>query len=352
MRADVLSLEAAGYRCHALHAPDRVWTETNCAADLWIEALHALGHDPVPGLAFTLGTDFDGDQWRMFTFPEQTLDELYGIEVDELNVWRPLRRHVAEQLSFGHLVAFDADAWWLPDTAGLTYRCAHQKTTLLAVMIDTDERRLGYLHNTGYYELAGEDFDALLPSHPAPDVMPPYTLQVRLAGARKRRPADPAVVRRLAAHHLGRRPSRNPVTRMAASAGAELPRLRDEGLDAFHRWAFGTVRQCGANAELAAAFCQYLVGSGLEEAQRAVVAFERVAVGMKAAELALARAVRGRHVDVEGVFEPLAGDWASAVASAAAALAGALADEPEVGRNAAAQDPVAFATTAGEPAYS
>jgi Domain of unknown function (DUF1839) len=307
MRADVLGLDPATYRPHPLHAGDRVWTETNCAADMWIECLHSLGRDPVAGLGFTLGTDFDGEQWRMFSYPAETLRSLYGIGVDELNVWRPLRRHVADQLSLGNLVAFDVDAWLLPDTAGLTYRCAHQKTTILTSMVDTGTRRLGYLHNTGYHELGGEDFDAVLPGDPAPEVMPPFTLQVRVG----RHPGQPDAqrVRQLAAAHLDRRPPDNPVRRMAERAASDVVALREEGLDAFHRWAFGTVRQCGANAELAASLARRLGEDGLEDARGAAADLGAVAEGMKAAEMALARAVRGREVDVEALFAPLAARW-------------------------------------------
>ncbi len=322
-RTDVLKLEPAGYQCHALHGPDRVWTETNCAADLWIEALHALGHDPVAGLGFTLASDFDGSQWRMFTYPDETLFVLYGIGVSELNVWRPLRSHVAEELGAGNLVAFDADAWWLPDTAGLTYRCAHQKTTVLASMIDLERGRLGYLHNTGYYELDGEDFEALLPADPPPETMPPFTLQVRPTDRRPRGPVDDLddLVLRLAASHVARRPLGDPVTRMAARVAADLPWLRDAGLDTFHRWAFGTVRQCGANAELASAFATRLDASGVAGAAESARALGEVAVGMKAAEMALARAVRGRDIDVAALFAPLSLRWSLGIGMLAAGFA-------------------------------
>lgn len=330
MRADVLGLDPAGYRPHALHGADRVWSETNCAADLWVETLHALGYDPVAGLGFTLSSDFDGDQWRMFTYPAATLSSLYGVETDELNVWRPLREHVAEQLSFGNLVAFDADAWWLPDTAGLTYRAGHQKTTVLAASIDTDRRRLGYLHNAGYYELDGEDFDALLPEHPAADQMPPYTLQVRLAGRRVPGPADRVVAVELAAAHLRRRPRANPVEQMAVRVRHDLDRLRTEGLDTFHRWAFGTLRQCGANAELVASFATWLEAAGVPGASDGAAPMEAVAVGTKAAEMAMARAVRGRAVDVDALFAPLAAGWASGIDGLASAVAAAC-EEPSRG---------------------
>lgn len=311
MRADVLGLDPATYRPHALHGPGRVWTETNCAADLWIECLHALREDPVAGLGFTLGTDFDGEQWRMFTYPDETLRDLYGVSVHELNVWRPLRGHVEDQLSLGHLVVFDVDAWWLPDTAGLTYRCAHQKTAVLAAMIDTGARRLGYLHNAGYHLLEGDDFDAILPIAPPPDALPPFTLEVRVGMPRVPEHAVATTARRLASAHLARRPAGNPVRRMGASVADDLGSLRAGGIDVFHRWAFGTVRQCGANAELAASFARWVAGPyGIEAARL----FDEIAAGMKSAQLVLARAVRGRPVEVRSIFEPLAEGWERAVA--------------------------------------
>ena len=36
---------------HFTHSPDRIWTETNCYLDLWIELLNCLDLDPVPALA-------------------------------------------------------------------------------------------------------------------------------------------------------------------------------------------------------------------------------------------------------------------------------------------------------------
>ena len=56
---------------HSLHRSDRCWTETNCYVDVWIEVLHALGLDPTAAGAFTLSTDFEGDQWTFFKFPPE-----------------------------------------------------------------------------------------------------------------------------------------------------------------------------------------------------------------------------------------------------------------------------------------
>ena len=324
MKADVLGVDPSIHFPHALHGGDRVWAETNCAADLWIEALHALGHDPVAGLGFTLGTDFDGGQWRMFTYPSDDLQLLYGIETDELNVWRSMRTHVAEQLALGNLVAFDVDAWWLPDTRGLTYRCSHHKTTILAQMIDTRGRRLGYFHHTGYFELQGEDFDALLPDDPSDEVLPPFVLQVRLDRLRLPGPVDEGLVRHLARCHLARRPVDNPVARMAVHIAHDLGWIGDAGQETFHRWAFATVRQCGANAELAAELARRLLPGGGDAAED----FDRVASGMKGAELVLAGAVRGRAVDVAALFDPLAEAWERAVEEVAVAVGGAVVAPP------------------------
>ncbi|MGH9092034.1 MAG: DUF1839 family protein [Acidimicrobiales bacterium] len=323
MRADVLGLDPAWYVPHPLHAPERTWSETNCAADLWIEVVHALGHDPVDGLGFAFAGDVDGDQWRMFTYSAEDLWLLYGIEADELNVWRPLREHVAEQLALGTMVAVDVDAWWLPDTAGLTYRCAHQKTTILAQMVDIAGRRLGYFHNTGYHELEGEDFDALLPAAPASSALPPYALQVRLGRLRPPGETDGPLVRHLVRRHLARRPTDNPVARLGARVGEDLAWVAGAGMEIFHRWAFGTVRQCGANAGLAAELAGRLAPDGPAAAR-----FDRVSTGMKAAELALARAVRGRAVDVAGLFQPLAEEWERAVEDVVVAASAAPAGAP------------------------
>ncbi len=78
--------------------------------------LHALGLDPVAAAAFTLSTDFEGDQWTFFKFPPEDLRALFGLEVAEFNVWRPALDHAEEQLELGRLFTVEVDAWFLPDT--------------------------------------------------------------------------------------------------------------------------------------------------------------------------------------------------------------------------------------------
>ena len=131
------------YASHWLHsAPDLAWPVSNCYADMWIETLNWLGHNPVPALAAALAIDFEGDQWTLFKPLPGDLHRLYGIDVCELNIWRPLREQLAEQLALGRLVATEADAFWLPDTAGTAYRTRHQKTTVCITAVDPAARRL------------------------------------------------------------------------------------------------------------------------------------------------------------------------------------------------------------------
>jgi hypothetical protein len=315
VRTEILEIKAGRYESHRLHAEGNDWLETNCATDMWIEALHSLGLDPVAGLAFTVGTGFGGDQWTMFTYPAEDLRCLYGIEVHELNVWRPLVEHVEEQLALGNLVSFDVDAFHLPDTRGLTYGIAHQKTTVCAQMIDPDARVLGYFHNSGYAELCQGDFDSVFQLGPAADpvlqVMPPYTDQIRLGGVDSSAATVDSVVSRLSVH-LGRLPSQNPVSSLAKRIVSDAEWLASHDLAYFHRYAFGTCRHLGANGQLAAAFVEWLDehdGGGLRDVS---ARFHEVSRGAKKLEFMLARVAAGRRVDIEQAMSPLVDAWAAA----------------------------------------
>ena len=108
------ALQTDGYRPHSLHAEPQVWVEKNCYIDVWIELLHALGLEPTAAMGFTLGVDFEGDQWTFFKPPHSDLRRLYGVNVQELAVWRPLLEHASQQLGAGKLINTEADAYWLP----------------------------------------------------------------------------------------------------------------------------------------------------------------------------------------------------------------------------------------------
>jgi hypothetical protein len=310
-----LSLTAETFVPHPLHASERSWTETNCYVDVWIEVLHALGLDPVAGSAFTLSCDFEGDQWTFFKFPPEDLWALFGIDVAEMNVWRPVVDHVEEQLALGRLCTVEGDAWYLPDTAGVSYGFDHVKTTIVPAAIDRAGRSLGYFHNAGYFELAGDDFDGLLRlgDHAEPGALPPYVERIRLDRVRR---DDPDLVGRvvgLARDHLARRPDDNPVPRMGARLRDDLPWLATQDIEAFHRYSFGLCRQCGASTELAASFVDWLNRYDAPGTEAAAASFRAVAEGAKRLQFSMARVVRGRDVDLDGVLGDMADQWDDAM---------------------------------------
>ena len=184
MMTQILPLDPTTYRRHPLHGPDRIWAETNCYCDIWIELLHTLGMEPIAALAFTLAIDFEGDQWTFFKFPLTDLYDLYGLDVQELAIWRPLTTHVEEQLAQGRPVLVELDSYYLPDTAGTAYRQAHVKSTVAINAIDVAGHYLGYFHNQGYHALGGEDFHKVfrLEEGRDPGYLPPYVEFVKPRG--------------------------------------------------------------------------------------------------------------------------------------------------------------------------
>src|SRR6185437_3322799 len=94
---ELLRLNPATYRVSRLHDSGRTFRESNCYVDIWVELLHSLGIDPVSAMAFTCTIDFEGDQWTFFKPPPEDLESLYGIDVHEMQLYRPTVEHVAEQ---------------------------------------------------------------------------------------------------------------------------------------------------------------------------------------------------------------------------------------------------------------
>ncbi len=295
---------------HSTHSTSRIWPETNCYLDLCIELVHILGFDPTPMFACALSTDHDHDQWT-FIKPEQNdLRELYGIEITEENVWRPVLETVESGPQRNILHTVEVDSWWLPDTSGTDYRSAHVKTTIVPLRVDRSAQRMTYLHNAGVHELSGDDFVGVFNLGEVPDaVLPPYVEQIRLV----ERHTSLAHVLVVARRHLDRRPDSNPIDRMSASVHRALEWLPAAGTGVFHLCSFATLRQCGATAEIAADLSSYLERNGAPGAGRAATHFRSVAELAKSVQFKVARAARGRSVVVDDLLETMAADWASAI---------------------------------------
>lgn len=287
-------LDAKTYTPHELHGQGRTWVESNCYIDVWVEILHALGLDPYACLPHVLPVDFDGDQWTFFKPSHDDLFALYGIEVCELNVWRPLIENVQSQLSVRHLVLTEADAFFLPDTAGTDYRKQHTKTTIGIQALNLADRTLGYFHNSGYHRLSGDDFAGVfgLDATPDPARLPFFAEFVRIGRRRTRESSE--LTReslRTLRNHLDRRPRANPVTRFRERFGEDLAWMQREGLAAYHAWAFATLRQLGAAFELGGLYVQWLERHGEVGLSAAAEAFASISATAKTLILKTARAV-------------------------------------------------------------
>jgi hypothetical protein len=310
----IRDLDPALYRRHMLHGEQRVWVEKNCYIDIWIEVLHALGQEPLAMLPFTFDVDFEGDQWTFFKPPHADLWTLYGVDVQELTVWRPLIEHAVEHLSAGKLISTEADAYWLPDTAGTDYRSAHTKTTIVLNDIDVTAQRLGYFHNASYYVLGGEDFIRLfrldLPHDPA--FLPLFAEVIRVDRLQRRTDTELASMSRaLLARAVDRLPESNPLPRFIARFGADFPAMHAKGLAHYHAWAFANTRQLGAAAELAALYLGWLQPHATDlDLAAATEAAERISLACKSLILKGARAANsGRIQGLPELMQPIADDW-------------------------------------------
>ena len=314
MTASAMPGTEGAYVPHLLHGEERTWPETNRYVDLWIELLHSRGLEPRACLAFTLGLDFEGDQFTVFKFPPRDLRALYGIDVQELTIWRGLVTHAAEQCSYGRVLMPEVDSFYLPDTAGVSYRNDHRKTTIGIVSIDPGQHMLRYFHGRGLYELSGNDFDGIfrMGEHAADaGVLPPYAEIAKMDAVRTL--DAPALVDRalaLTRLHLATAPSVNPIAQHAARLAGDLAWLRDAPLESFHQYAFATVRQAGACFGLTTAFLQWLDANGAPGLREAAVAFDRLSVGAKTVQFKLARMVRlRRDVEVAADIADMVGAW-------------------------------------------
>jgi Domain of unknown function (DUF1839) len=315
-------IDPASYAPHELHRAQRAWTESNCYIDVWVEVLHAQGLDPLACLPFVLGIDFEGDQWTFFKPPLEDLSAMYGLEVQELNVWRPLVHHVVEQLKGGKIVLTESDSFYLPDTQGTDYRQNHVKTTIGIQEIDVEGRRLRYFHNRGYHQLSGDDFARTfhLDQPVEPTVLPLFAEFVRLDRVQRHGPQE--LVRRsllLLGKHLGRRPASNPVARFKPRFIADVEWLKAEGLATFHGHAFATLRQLGAAFEFATEYLRWLGAHGQAGLEPTAAHFDAISENTKALVLKTARAVNTkRPVDFAPLLDSIGGSWQAGMDALAA----------------------------------
>jgi hypothetical protein len=313
----IIALNAADYQRHAIHGEARTWAETNCYTDVIIELLHSLGFEPRAALPFTLAIDFEGDQWTFFKYPDADLLKLYGLDIQELAVWRPLVQHISDQVEAGRPVLVELDSYFLPDTAGSAYRLAHMKSTVAVNRIDIENRQLGYFHNQGYYELGGQDFtdvfqlDGLVHER----MLPPYIEFVKTA-PRFQKPTGEqrvALSLELLREHLRRMPRTNPFAPFKEKFSGDLEWLMQADIGVFHAYSFATLRQYGACFELSETYLRWLQEHGCSDMAASIEALQQISQQTKAFQFQLARAIaRKKPLDL-APLDAMADHWERAM---------------------------------------
>ena len=306
----LLGADPATYRPHPVHDSGRTYVETNCYTDILVELLHARGDEPLAAMGFLVRMDFEGDQWTFFKPPPADLERLFGVDIHEMQPYRPLPEQIAEQIAEGRTLIVELDAWYLPDTAATSYRSEHVKTSVAAEGIDIARERLRYYHNTSLHELAGEDYRGAFRLGDAfsDDVLPPYTEIVRFdAGSRLAGEELRAAAHGLLRRHLQQRPQSNPFHRFGERLVADMPALLEGDAADYHAYAFATVRMAGAGFELCASHVDWLLGA---RGARACTALARIVDASKLLGFKLARR---RQFDPQPALDALAGAWDEAL---------------------------------------
>ncbi|MDO1584822.1 DUF1839 family protein [Rhizobium oryzicola] len=316
-------LRPDGYAPHALHSEERIWPETNCYVDLWIEVLAAHGVAPEAMLGFTLTQDFEGDQFTFFKVPLEDLEALYGIRVTELAIFDRVEEHVSVQITRERLCLVEMDSYFMPDTRGVAYRLEHGKTTVAINRLDLAAREMDYFHNGGFFHVSGEDFDGLFQLNAAPDALPflPYTEFAKFPAVAAGLDHQRMVAETLLLQHFKRRPTENPVRAFAEVFVDQARVISERDFAFFHKYAFNTLRQMGANFELLSSHLIWL-GPADRFAKASSHALQ-IAETAKSAQFQLARALTRKKFDaLTTALDPAIAAWDQLILELAADLEG------------------------------
>ena len=301
----------AAYNRHALHANTRSYQETNCYADVLVELLHACGYEPMALFGHVVRMDFEGDQWTFFKPPPEDIELLFGVDIHEMQPYRPLPTQISEQLALGRTIIVELDSWFLPDVGRGEYRTKHVKTSVAPDSIDVDAHTMNYFHGPGMFSLGPDDYRGIFRLDPASEeVLPPYTELVRFdAGARLEGQALSQTSLATLRKHLAHRPGGNPAQRFGAALLAELPTLLQGDLDDFHAYAFATVRLAGSGFEALGSYIDWLFGSDAGDAGEAIAAF------IDACKILSFRLARRRDFDPQAQISAMASNWERTIAA-------------------------------------
>ena len=313
----LFALDATKYVPHSLHGGDRTWTETNCWLDMMIEVLHIV----------EAGPGGSGGLHAQHRLRRRTVDP---VQVSRPRTFAPSTGWRWPRCTCGAPPSTTSKSNW-PWAASAVWRSTPgscptpqasptkrrtPRPAIVPQMLDRTGRKMGYFHNAGYFEVSGDDFDGLFYLAGLTDayVLPPYMETIRLDRIRHISDDDlTAAALALTREHLARRAVTNPLIGFRERLMADLPWLVAGGDEAFHPYAFATCRQCGATAELAASFVDWLGTHASVDLGDAAANLRVVAECAKSLQFILARLAHGRSVDPTGPLEEMERAWGAAI---------------------------------------
>ena len=249
-------------------------------------------------------------------FPHADLRALYGIEIIELNVWRPLVGHLEEQLAWPARRSSKSMPSTSPNGRHVVPRGTRQDD-------DRDpahrQRRAParLLAQRGRLRALGRGLQRHVQSRRAAPGAPATVCRGREAqgtAARARAARSSTSPSGLLCHHVARRPATNPFRRYAERS-AERPGLAGGGNAArFSRLRLRHVSTVGAAFELAATYLRWLERHGELELDAVAVDCDAIATTAKALQFKVARMVQTRRrFDAEPMVETMAAAWDNAM---------------------------------------
>jgi hypothetical protein len=213
-------------------------------------------------MSFTVGLDYEGDQFTFYKIPPGDLELLYDVQLLELSIFDDLEQHVAEQVKRDRIVLVEEDGFYLPDTKGITYHTAHKKTTIGVNSIDPSSGTLTYFHNDIFGTLEGDDYQHVM-YKVDPPVLFPYTEFIKRHGRLDRSEREyKHTALTLLEKHMFRLPRTSPV---AAFRGAFAGHVQKLNAVSFHEFAFNHFRMFGSNFEYLGSFLEWLTGTASDE---------------------------------------------------------------------------------------
>jgi hypothetical protein len=271
--------------------------------------LAASGLMPEAMLGFTLTQDFEGDQFTFFKVPLEDLEQLYDIRVTELAIFDTVENHISEQIARSRLCLVEMDSFFMPDTQGVGYRQEHGKTTVGINRLDVNDRVMDYFHNGGFFRLEGADFDGVF-QHDLPKGTLPFLPYTEFAKFPQTQPSiahQRTTAAALLRRHFARRPDENPIAEFASVFPRQVEAVAERPFGYFHKYAFNTLRQFGANFELLASHLAWLD----EPAYRSAIGEAlKISECAKTVQFQLARAVTRKKFDpLATALDPAIAAW-------------------------------------------